>query len=152
MNRDHPVIVALRETTKIRPADLDFLIEKGRPYRGVRLPSGVLRWPLGDCVPGAEEFEDRGLGRFTYGFCLRPDKRRPFPHAWVSRDGFRAVDPTLPDSDDCQYWGMPDRQHHDRINDMLPSTYRGSKSFGIPLDVIGGGVGVPGLRPFVFRM
>lgn len=151
MSRDHPVIIALRETTRIRPADLDFIMEKGRPYRGVRLPSGVIRWPLGDCVPGAEEFEGRGLGRFTYGFTLRPDRPQPIAHAWVSPDGLRAYDPTLPDPQDNHYWGLPDRRHHDRVNDMLPSAFRASKSFGIPQELIGG-VGIPGLRPFVFRM
>ncbi|MGE8130014.1 hypothetical protein ACQKQD_23825 [Methylobacterium sp. NPDC080182] len=151
MSRDHTVIIALRENTKIRPADLDFIIENGQNYRGVSLPAGVRRWPMGDCVLGAQDFEDRGLGRFTSGYVLRSGTRRPIPHSWASRDGTYALDPTLADAVEHAYWGLAGK-HHDRLNTIAAHTFRGTTSAGIPVDLARGGFKIPGLQPFRFRL
>ena len=147
MSRDHPVIIALRENTKIRPADLDFIIENGQNYRGVSLPAGVRRWPLGDCVPGAQDFEDRGLGRFTTGFVLRRGTIKPIPHSWASPDDVRAYDPTLTAPQENAYWGLH-AKHHSRLNAIAARTFRGTTSAGLPVDLMRGGLKIPGLRPF----
>ncbi|MDH3031450.1 hypothetical protein [Methylobacterium fujisawaense] len=147
MSREHPVIRALRETTRIRPADLDFIAKYGRSYTGAALPPGVRRWPLGECVPGAEGLEARGLGRFITGFVLRAGTRRPIPHSWASPDGFRALDPTLVDAKSHAYWGLADRRRG-RVNDIVARAFKGTTSAGLPVDLMRGGLKIPGLRPF----
>jgi hypothetical protein len=145
---EHPVIRALRETTKLRPADVDFIVQHGHSYRGATLPAGVKRWPLGECIVGAADFEERGFGRFVRGFTLRPGERKPIPHAWASPDDVRAYDPTLPDSRSNLYWGLPAQRHHDRLTDMSARGFRGATSAGLPVDLMRGGLKIPGLRPF----
>lgn len=151
MNRDHPVIVALRKNTKIRPADLDFLVEHGRNYIGTALPPGVKRWPLGECQVGAEEMADRGLGRFISGFVLRVGTRKPLAHSWATPDGVRAYDPTLANARSHDYLGLAE-QHRGRVTDIAAHAFAGTTSAGLPVDLMRGGLKIPGLRPFVFRM
>lgn len=151
MSRDHPVIIALLENNNIRPADLDFIIENGQNYRGISLPAGVRRWPMGDCVLGAQDFEDRGLGRFTTGFVLRSSTLKPIPHSWASRDGTYALDPTLADAAGHAYWGLAGK-HHDRLNTIAARTFRGTTSAGLPVDLMRGGFKIAGLRPFTVKL
>lgn len=137
MSRDHPVIIALRDTTKLRPSQIEFIVENGHAYRGTPLPAGVKRWPVGSCIPGAQDFEDRGVGRFVSGFVLRPGTRTPIHHAWVTPDGNRALDPTLPDPRDNLYWGLAGR-HHERLAAMIAKGFRGVTSGGVPADLVPG--------------
>ncbi|MGU3419544.1 hypothetical protein [Methylobacterium sp. D54C] len=150
MNSDHPVIVSIRENTKIRPADLDFILENGQNYRGVTLPAGVRRWPLGDCIIGAEEMASRGLGRVVTGFVLRAGTRKPIPHTWATPDHVRAFDPTLSAPQDHDYWGLPEK-HRGRVNDIVARAFRGATSSGLPVELMRGGLKIPGLRPFTIR-
>lgn len=151
MSRDHPVIVALRETTRLRPADIDFIVEHGQNYRGVSLPGGVRRFPLGECIPGADEFEARGLGRFVYGFALRPGTRRPIPHAWVSSDGATALDPTLPDPTGNTYWGASGR-FYERVQAMIARGFEGVTSAGVPVNLVPGTLARSIMPKWQFRM
>lgn len=151
MSNDHPVILALREHTRIRPADLDFIAEHGHNYRGAPPPTGVRRWPLGDCVIGADEMAARGLGRFITGFVLRAGTRKPIPHSWATPDGTRAFDPTLSAPQDHSYWGLSER-HRSRIPDIVAHAFRGTTSAGIPVDLARGGLKIPGLRPFTIKL
>lgn len=149
MNADHPVIQALRETTRIRPADVDFLIANGQSYRGVSLPSGVKRRPLGECIPAADDFERRGLGRFVSGFALRAGERQVLRHAWVSPDDISALDPTLSAPGSVAYWGLA-AHHHDRVSDITARGFRSATFNGIPLSLMPGAMKIPGLRPWRF--
>ncbi|XYD07080.1 hypothetical protein R1A27_18160 [Methylobacterium sp. NMS12] len=151
MNSDHPVILALREHTRIRPADLDFLIEHGRSYRGTSLPPGVRRWPLGECQIGAQVMADLGLGELVVGFVLRPGERRPFDHHWCSPDGSRAYDPTLQDPRENEYVGLH-HHHRDRISSIAARVFQGAMHAGVPVDLMHGGLAIPGLQPFRFRL
>lgn len=150
----HPVIRALRETTRIRPADLDFIVENGRAYHGTPLPDGVERWPRGECIAGAEALSECGFGRFVYGFALRSGDRQPIPHAWCSEDGFYALDPTLPDPRSNLYWGL-ERSHRHRVSEIAVRTFRAATTAGIPVDLLRGGLvrsAFPSARMKPFRL
>lgn len=150
----HPVIRALRETTRIRPADLDFIMEHGRAYQGTPLPDGVERWPRGECIAGAEALAECGFGSFVYGFCLRSGERKPIPHGWASEDGFYAIDPTLPDPRLNSYWGL-DRSHRRRVSEIAVRTFRTATTGGIPYELLRGGLvrdAFPAVRMKPFRL
>lgn len=150
----HPVIRALRETTRIKPADLDFIVEHGSAYHGTPLPEGVNRWPLGECIAGAEALSECGFGRFIYGFAMRSGDRQPFPHAWVTEDDFYALDPTLPDPRGNSYWGL-DRSHRHRVSEIAVRIFRTATSGGVPVDLLRGGHvqdAFPSVRMKPFRL
>lgn len=151
MTHNHPIIIALRKNTKIRPADLDFIIENGQSYQGTALPSSVKRLPLGECLYGAEDMVGRGLGKLVVGFALRPGERQPFQHFWCSPGDNLAYDPTLQDPRLNEYIGLHSR-HRDKISIIVARAFRGAMHAGVPVDLMHRGLTIPGLQPFRFRL
>lgn len=123
----HPVLAALEREGKLSDDDLQFLLDNGRSYRGVRLPSGIARRRPGACFDVADEIEAEGGGRYIRGFALRPGGRLALAHAWNSRDGSTAIDASWTREPDCSYWGLP-RKHERRAARMMPVPF-----FHIPI-------------------
>lgn len=114
----HPVLDALRASGKISSDDIEYLQEHGRAYRGVALPAGIKRRPVGSCFETASDLEDLGEGRRVRGFALRPGSSKPLAHAWITTNGRDAVDAVWTWTQDCEYWGIPGHGHEARLRKM----------------------------------
>ncbi|KQO94027.1 hypothetical protein ASF33_14745 [Methylobacterium sp. Leaf92] len=126
----HKVIAALQG--KLSQRDLDYLLEHGQEFRGRKLPAGIRRHPAGTCLDAADTLERQGHGRYVRGFGLLFRSKTPLMHAWVSKDGWHAVDPVWPDPELCSYWGMSGRRHETRLAAMSASI-RKAPIFSVPV-------------------
>lgn len=114
----HPVLDALRASGKVSDEDLAYLIDHGRPYFGIRLPTGIKRRPPGSCFATADDLEDLGEGRRVRGFALRPGSSKALAHAWISPNGRDAIDAVWTRTPHCEFWGIPGHGHEARLKRM----------------------------------
>ncbi|MGN8095420.1 hypothetical protein [Methylobacterium sp. 22177] len=123
----HPVLTALADLDVLTPADLEFIRQHGRSYRGILLPDEIEPWPRHRCLDAADALEDEGWGRYVRGFALRPGSRAPLMHAWTSRDRATAIDAVWSDQPSCRYWGL-DREHEaelERLTEIVNRAIEG---------------------------
>ncbi len=130
----HPVLDALRASGRVSDDDIAFLLDHGRPYHGVRLPSGIRQRPPGTCFETAHELERLGEGRRVRGFALRPGSNKPLAHAWISRNGRDAIDAVWTREPDCSYFGIPGHGHEARLRKMSRS-FVNRPLFGLGLNL-----------------
>jgi hypothetical protein len=86
----------------------EMVLKRGRVFRPALLPAKYERGKMGVCYYNAYRLANHS-GGLTYaeGFATRPGIPIAVRHAWCYRRGGWVVDPTWPDSEDCEYRGIP---------------------------------------------
>lgn len=83
----------------------EFVLTNGRAYKAAERPTGIRQGVMRQCFKNATELHLKCSKRYSYceGYALNII---PVLHAWcVDQDG-NVVDPTWPDQQDCQYYGV----------------------------------------------
>jgi hypothetical protein len=88
-------------------ARMNTFLEYGRPFVGIGRPKGYRRQRMfKQCFRNAGILADEGRGIYCEGVGLNGN-RFLFHHAWITLDGHTAIDVTLPDGPDHEYFGIP---------------------------------------------
>lgn len=138
---DHTVIHALRRTGILAPRYIEHLLAHGRPYASIPLPEGMRRFPAGQCIEASEHLKRRhGLAR-VQGWCVGPPSLirsgKPFWHAFNTSDDETAIDASLPDPEECHYFGVPGPDRGDEFDHMVLGMPRKPRSL-LPRDLSAG--------------
>jgi hypothetical protein len=83
------------------------ILARGRVFRPAPLPARYERGEMRECYRNAYRLA-ASHPRLMYveGFAARPGVPIAVAHAWCVRPGGWVVDPTWPDSEDCEYRGI----------------------------------------------
>jgi len=86
----------------------DAVLRYGRDYIGVVRPKGLRHQRARQqCFWNAADAATQDRGQYVEGFVMHRRHRAPIHHAWLTGDGVRAIDQTLPDARDYDYLGIP---------------------------------------------
>ncbi len=111
-NNEHPVVRALSGELSVRrlgtAGELGerAVLELGRPFTGVVRPKGYRRGTPGQCFRKAWRLAYDRRGTYVEGFALTKSGLLDH-HAWITLDGFNALDVTWPDPRGSFYFGIP---------------------------------------------
>jgi hypothetical protein len=81
------------------------VLKYGRPFIGMGRPKGYRQRAAKNCYLNSFYLADADRGVYVEGYALLPGHL--FQHAWITIDGTHAVDVTLQDISDCQFFGIP---------------------------------------------
>ena len=100
-------LVKLSETITANREHYLLVARLGRGFVGVVRPKGMRQWARKQCYRSAVSLAQRNEG-FVYveGFACGDNGMPLFEHAWLTRDGFHAIDPTLPNAERYSYFGI----------------------------------------------
>lgn len=82
----------------------EYVLEEGKLYEAAPLPEEFTKHDNRECFGNAFDLASTH-DDLTYveGYALR---LIPIMHAWVTRDGVTAIDPTWDNPEECQYFGV----------------------------------------------
>ena len=87
----------------------EFVLEHGKPYRARPLPEVYKRGTIKQCYKNSFLLSLETDLTYVEGFA---DNIIPVSHAWcVDRDG-NVIDPTWPNPENCEYFGIPFKQEY----------------------------------------
>jgi hypothetical protein len=83
-----------------------FVLRQGKPYHNDgRKPLETMEQK--ECFRNATLYSRMHGGEYVEGYVMRPDLPILIHHAWVATSDGHAVDPTLRNNGDAQYFGVP---------------------------------------------
>jgi hypothetical protein len=113
-DESHPIVIWLTETLrsfegkKFKPSDHPIyraVLDYGRPYIGIDRPKGYRQRKAKACFGNAALLALEERGAYVEGFAMSFDQPA-FHHAWITLDAKHAIDTTLPNATERQYFGI----------------------------------------------
>jgi hypothetical protein len=84
----------------------DHLCANGKLFTGIKRPKGFRQMRRKDCFRNSQSLAMDGRATYVEGLCVRRSVGIAFAHGWLTLDGERAIDVTLPDAESCAYFGI----------------------------------------------
>jgi GNAT superfamily N-acetyltransferase len=86
-----------------------YLKDHGQEWTAQKLPEGIDRGPAKECYMNATHLvmDDPAHLRYCEGYVTDPEAAGfSFMHGWAVTEDGKVIDPTLPHSENCTYWGV----------------------------------------------